>query len=239
MSSVTNMFGMFIGAEKFNSDLSKWNVGSAIRMDYMFQLATVFTSDLTGWNVSAVQDMLGMFSFCPEFNGDITQWDVSSVVDMSAMFYGAEKFNGDISDWDVSSARLMTQMFQGALSFDANLSLWDVSNVINTDYMFADAKSFTGTGLDSWDVGDAGSMISMFQNATLFDADLSKWVVLNVTNMAYMFGRTSQFAGKGLQNWELNPYVTITGIFCNASGIQSEYINNSWIEKLDDAFCQS
>jgi Mycoplasma protein of unknown function, DUF285 len=110
--------------------------------------------------------------------------------------------------------------------------VYQVSNI----YMFAGAESFSGNGLEAWDFSHVIYADYMFLNATSFDANLSKWDVLNITNMTFLFANTSQFYGEGLQNWELNPSVYPTGIFCNASEIQAEYII-SWNELLDDAFC--
>ena len=60
------------GANKFNADLSKWDVSRVTNMDYMFRFAS-------------------------SFNGDISKWDVSSVTSMVRMFFEASSFNGDLS----------------------------------------------------------------------------------------------------------------------------------------------
>ena len=45
---------MFVCCEKFNSNLSKWNVSSVVDMRGMFYNCENFNSDLSNWNVSSV-----------------------------------------------------------------------------------------------------------------------------------------------------------------------------------------
>ena len=60
---------MFYEAEKFNGDVSDWDVSSV------------------KWMGSSVTDMDGMFDGASEFNSDVSSWDVSSVRYMSVSFY--------------------------------------------------------------------------------------------------------------------------------------------------------
>ena len=85
------------GADKFNGDLSKWDVVNVMNMNSMFQFAKSFNSDLSKWDVSAVTDMGSMFAEASSFNADLSKWDVSSVIDMESMFGDATSFNADLS----------------------------------------------------------------------------------------------------------------------------------------------
>ena len=68
------------GADKFNGDLSKWDVLDVIRMG-------------------------GMFIFAKSFNADLSKWDVSSVTNMQDMFSGASSFTQSLCDkWQTSQA---------------------------------------------------------------------------------------------------------------------------------------
>ena len=91
------------GADKFNGDLSKWDVLNVMNMHCMFQYAKSFNADLSKWDVSSVTYMSGMFREAISFKADLSKWDVSSVIDMGAMFAAAKSFNADLSKWDVSS----------------------------------------------------------------------------------------------------------------------------------------
>ena len=77
------------GAETFNDDISKWNVG----------LATT---------------MLGMFQGAAAFNRDISKWDVGRVTDMRWMFYNAKAFEQTLCGLWLSSRASQSQMFTGS-----------------------------------------------------------------------------------------------------------------------------
>ena len=61
VSHITDTSSLFIKLNKFNGDISKWDVSNVERMDRMFDKS--------------------------KFDGDINRWDVSNVTDMSLMFY--------------------------------------------------------------------------------------------------------------------------------------------------------
>lgn len=61
VGSVTIMYTMFISAEAFNEDLSRWDVR-----------------------------MSGMFRGADKFNGDLSSWDISFVIDMGEMLHSIE-----------------------------------------------------------------------------------------------------------------------------------------------------
>ena len=132
VSKITDMSQLFYKNQKFNGDISKWDVSNVKDMSYMF-CNTVFNGDISSWNVSNVEDMSGMF-YESQFNGDISKWDVSNVTNMYGMFSNSE-FNDDISKWDVSNVVRMIGMFQSS-KFNGDISKWDVSNVKDMEYMF-------------------------------------------------------------------------------------------------------
>ena len=144
------MDGMFKGAESFNGDLSRWNVGN-------------------------VTDMAGMFWGVESFNGDLSRWDVRNVTDMTAMFRGAAAFNGDLSRWNVGNVTNMSNMFVLAMAFNGDLRSWDVRNVTDMSAMFAYAWSFNGD-LSGWDVRNVTDMSGVcFTRPRPSTATLSGW----------------------------------------------------------------
>merc|ERR1719201_2459810 len=64
------------GADKFNGDLSKWEVLSVMNMQSMFHFASSFNADLSKWDVSSVNNMGAMFGDAASFNADLSKWDV-------------------------------------------------------------------------------------------------------------------------------------------------------------------
>ena len=105
-SNVTNMNGMFSGAQAFNNGgqtLNNWDTSSVTNMRNMFSSTNIFNQDISAWDVSSVTTMYYMFSGAYRFNQDISAWDVSSVTDMNSMFYFAEDFVQDLTGWCVSN----------------------------------------------------------------------------------------------------------------------------------------
>ena len=183
VSGVTDMSGMFLDAIAFNGNLSGWDVSSVTKMDSMFYAATAFNGDLSGWDVSAVTNMNSMFGVASDFNGNVSGWNVSSVTDMNSMFGFASAFDQDISSWNVSSVTGMNSMFGFASAFDQDISSWNVSSVTDMSDMFEQATSFN-SDLSGWNVSSVTDMEGMFLLATSFNQNLGNWyIVLNNTEI--------------------------------------------------------
>lgn len=178
VSGVTDMRGMFFGAQAFDQALSAWDVSNVTDMSFMFWGASVFDSDISSWNVSAVTTMNSMFESAESFDQDISEWDVSNVTDMRRMFTFASVFNQDISGWDVSSVTRMANMFALADAFNQDISGWDVSSVTSMEAMFQQALSFDQP-LGTWQISSLLSAPSMFSGGVLstanYDALLIGW----------------------------------------------------------------
>ncbi|MCK0159718.1 BspA family leucine-rich repeat surface protein [Allomuricauda sp. F6463D] len=157
LSQVSDLTGMFFGAESFNGDISSWDVSNVTDMPGVFYSANSFNGDISSWDVSNVINMTGMFYNAESFNGDISSWDVSNVTDLDDMFNTASSFNGDISSWDVSSVTVMSRMFNKATSFDQNLGAWYINSVATMKDMFDGSglspQNFTAT-LVGWEAAD-------------------------------------------------------------------------------------
>jgi len=185
LSSVTDMFFMFLNASSANPDTSNWDVSSVTDMRYMFYSASSANPDTSNWDVSNVTNMLYMFRKASSANPDTTNWNVSSVTNMYAMFQGASSANPDVSNWDVSSVTNMYAMFQDASSANPDTSNWDVSSVTNMDRMFNSASS-ANPDTSNWDVSSVTNMERMFLNTSSANPDVSNWDISNVTSMNRM-----------------------------------------------------
>ena len=142
LSEVTDMSLMFHVTDKFNGNLSGWDVSGVTGMTSMFRSADSFNGDLSGWDVSGVDSMAFMFHNAESFNGNISGWDVSGVQRMDSMFKGADSFNGDLSGWNVSGATDMEDMFLNTQNFDQNLGEW----YITLDNAYVDLADGTTVG---------------------------------------------------------------------------------------------
>ena len=192
-SGVTNMSGLFMGAKEFNQDISGWKVTMVENMSNMFSGTVKFNQGIGGWDTSKVTDMSNMFYAAEEFDQDISDWNVTMVENMVGMFSGTEKFNQDIGRWNVENVKYMHGMFQGAKEFDQDISDWNVTMVENMVGMFAQTEKFNMPL--TWDdkLGNVLDMNGMFQDAKLFNQDISNWNMKSVMNTSFMFSRTEKF----------------------------------------------
>ncbi|MCL6294523.1 BspA family leucine-rich repeat surface protein [Jejuia spongiicola] len=136
LSQVTNALGMFNGCHTLigNSSFNNWDVSNITNMQGMFAGAEPFNQDIGNWNVSNVTNMAFMFFDAYNFNQDIGNWDVSNVTNMGKMFYSQYTsvilpFDQDLSNWDITSLEFGAgDMFRNlALStenYDALLIGW-------------------------------------------------------------------------------------------------------------------
>ena len=77
------------GAETFNGDISKWNVGLVTTMYAMFQGAAAFDRDISKWDVGRVTDMRWMFYNAKAFDQTLCGVWLSSTASKSQMFTGS------------------------------------------------------------------------------------------------------------------------------------------------------
>ena len=232
-SKVTDMSLMFINTNKFNQDISDWNVSSVLSMLAMFQNA-IFNQDISSWDVSKVENMNSMFA-SSHFNngGNSLTWGSKTlnVTNMSFMFY-ASNFNQDISSWDVSKVENMNSMFEYASNFNngGKALTWGskTSKVIDMRNMFSFANAFN-QDISDWDVSSVINMYRMFNCAIAFNQDISSWNVSSVENMVAMFQNTTEFAstynngGKAL-TWgsKTSKVIDMSNMFRNANAFNQD-----------------
>ena len=63
-SEITDMSDLFSGMEKFNGDISGWNVSNVKYMTYMFHLCKSFNCDISNWDVSNIKYNKEIFEKC-------------------------------------------------------------------------------------------------------------------------------------------------------------------------------
>ncbi|RYZ58467.1 MAG: BspA family leucine-rich repeat surface protein, partial [Proteobacteria bacterium] len=169
----------------FIGDLSSWNTGNVINMEYMFWGAGNFNSNLNLWNVSKVTSMQSMFEKAFAFNGEISAWNTSAVTNFSYMFSEATVFNQNLSSWDVSHATTIERMFRLASAFNQDLSAWSPI-AATTMYEFMLNSPLTQANysalLNSW----AGKAV---QNNVYFGVGTTKYLVVASAARANLVSR--------------------------------------------------
>lgn len=220
VSTVTNMWGLFAGAENFNEDISDWDVSSATDMEYMFDKAIFFNQPIGNWDVSNVTTMQAMFS-ATTFNQDISNWNVSNVENMLGMFSGTYNFNQDISSWDVSNVTTFIMMFMDAIEFNQDISDWDIEKATWMSYMFYGTHKFN-QDLNKWDISNAYDFDEMFSEAKAFDQALTDWTLRQLSEYSY---QTIGFANSGMSCENYSKTLTA---WANNPNMSTDVILNAW-----------
>ena len=137
----------------------------------------------------------------------------------------ASAFNQSVSGWDVSGITSMVHMFRDMPAFNNGGVAWSWGSTIGSTAnvtlsgMFENATSFNAD-ISSWIVSNVTSMDTMFSYAAAFDQDMSSWDVSAVTNMASMFSNGSVFNNGGspfLWGAKTANVNNMSGMFNNAS----------------------
>jgi surface protein len=100
------------------------------------------------------------------------------------------------------------------------LESWDVSNVTNMAIMFNNASALVAN-LSAWNTSRVKSMFNMFSGALSFNGNLSLWDTSQVTDMSAMFSGAFAFQGYGLNDWNVSRVETMTFMFYGAKRFDS------------------
>ena len=198
-SSVTDMSGLFRGASAFNQPIGSWDTSNVTSMARMFESARDFDQAIGAWDTGSVTDMDRMFFYARAFNQPIGTWDTSNVTSMARVFADARAFNQPIGGWDTSNVTSMARVFAGASAFNQPIGSWDTSNVTHMSFMFDGASAFNQP-IGSWDTSNVNYMDGMFSGASAFDQPVSTWDTGSVHNMIDMFRYATSF-NRDLSGW--------------------------------------
>jgi len=178
------------------------------------------TPDFSNWDTSTVTDMSEAFNGTALFNGNLDGWVHSGVTTCYRMFISAASFNQDVDDWDVSgiTGTGFTEMFRGAITFDSSVAGWDIN--ANPNQMFHSCYSFTGTGLNTWDVSGVTQLVSTFVNCYVLNTDLSSWDVSNVTSFSQCFYACTAF-NQNIGAWDMSSATTLNYMFYKANAFNN------------------
>jgi hypothetical protein len=189
---------------------------------------------MEGWNFYIVSDSysVGM---------TITQWGDLGTKTWYDAFYDVSNLSitaTDAPDLVGNGVTNLAYMFDYVVVWGnvPNFSAWDVSGVTEFNNMCSNSDYFNCTGMRDWNVSSGVKFNSMFDDAIIFNDDISGWNVSNGTNFGRMLASTYAF-DQDLSGW--TPTKVIEGgnvwdglsTFISSSGMSTanyDLLLNAW-----------
>ncbi|TMU56819.1 BspA family leucine-rich repeat surface protein [Flagellimonas algicola] len=130
-----------------------------------------------------------------------------------------------IDQWGAIEWQSFERAFEGCSNMVYNATdAPDLTGVADMSHMFDDATLFNGD-ISDWDVSSVSDMEWMFDQAVNFNADISDWTVSGVTKMSGMFSGASEF-NQDLSDWDFSQ-VTDMSLMFNGATLFNQYLG-SW-----------
>ena len=99
------------------------NLKKIKNLSNIFENSNKFNQDISNWDVSNITNMFGMFWTAKNFNQPIGKWDVRNVENMADMFYYAEAFDQNLGAWQLRKVKEIGLSFSGMSAVNYSLSL--------------------------------------------------------------------------------------------------------------------
>ena len=222
LSRVTDMWGMFRHAEKFNQDIGDWDVSNVERMGTLFEHTDDFNQDIGDWDVSNVTNMEWMFASATAFNQDISRWDVRGVTNMSNMLgNNTPDFSQNLGAWYITGdLSVIPTLGAGdeVTTFTAQNSALNGQNPSYTLVGGADVGLFTLTSTGVLSINDAPPAGKTSYNITIaatgsFGEDNQRELTLvtnHITQITAPNGGASPYAITLPENTQAVTTITVT-----------------------------
>lgn len=148
--------------------------------------------NLRNFSINGINSLLGLFesSKLIDILG-IENLNTSNITNITRMFHGTYISGSlDLSNWNVSSATYSTtstgdSTFAECNITNLNLTGWDLSSCNSLMYLFY-RSNVQNLNLSNWTI-PSGSLMQMFDGATIGSLDLTGWDTSQVTSMISMF----------------------------------------------------
>lgn len=136
--------------------------------------------------------------------------------------------NEDISEDDFSYMNTLTSVikpkdnielkkivdyYSNADNYMDSLNWLDVSDIRNMSYVFF--ESVYNGDISKWDVSNVTDMSYMFAFSYCYDINISEWDVSNVNNMSYMFANIEY--NPDILKWDVSHVMNMSYMFLNSN----------------------
>lgn len=197
VSKGTAFDGLFKLVEDFNTDLSSWDMTSAISFSEMFEGATSFAQNLCAWEEALLgRDLVtsDMFvatacesqldaMYTNQFVGPLCGICQPNPCDAAngrcQCFSSNEEFQKAVQNYLLAPG---DQQHPVAATYGYPIGNWCTTNVTNMANTFRFQRTFN-EDLSCWNTENVVDMTDMFRNAVTFNQPLNTWITSKVEKM--------------------------------------------------------
>lgn len=214
-SSVQDMGKLFSGCLKLeNIDLTQLETDALVNAEYMFEnCINIKNYDLSNHNMENLTTAAYMFYNC-NMTESIIMPDTPSLMNMSHMFdgVGCSSTNG--------------------VAIGGKLN---ISNCKKLDYTFANTYIMGTDVVQSLDTAHVIDMTGTFEKSCFEKIDLSKWNVMSVEKMDYMFSECTRLKDINVSGWKVPSLKSCERMFYNCHHLLTLNIDWIGVEVIENA----
>ena len=146
----------------------------------------------------------------------ITNVGPLKLVDYGSYFVGCSNLTTIGGTFDLTGITTLGGMFANCTSLTSvnGIGSWNTSAVTDMNSMFNNATLFNGN-ISGWNVSSVTDMSSMFYDATAFNQDISGWDTSAVTSMRGMFDSSTAF-NQNISGWDTSSVTNMSYMFSGA-----------------------
>jgi surface protein len=195
----------------------------------------VYQRSFTDLSVNITGHDSPSYTFSQFGNGAFYDWNNTNIenIDYNINLNGAYYLNSVYWSNDLSNS--LVNSFAGAFVNAQKLTSVTgtlPNTVTNIQYMFQNAYIFN-SDISGWDVSNVVDMDSTFYNNYVFNQDLSAWNVSNVTNMSSMFYYATDFQNGGISGYLFTTYPPTSNLLDTNAMFENTHQFNSDVSNWD------
>ena len=142
----------------------------------------------------------------------VTFYFKNSPTTLAYMFNGDENiYSVDFSELDTSKVTDMTEMYHSMCVEYSYFTDFDTRNVTTMEYAFYD--SCFGEEIENFNTSKVTNMAWCFERSSIYNFDLKKWDVSNVTDMTGMFYFSDGVDYENIRTWNTSNVTSMADMF--------------------------